>query len=74
MKLFGPIFFSNSMHRSKSAILAIFGPGKDGRAPLVRPSRIPQRISKIIFALGADELLAMLEGKIREVPFFKGSI
>ena len=24
--------------------------------------------------LGADEFLAMLEGKIREAPFFKGSI
>jgi hypothetical protein len=41
---------------------------------LVRPSRIPHRISKILFALGADEFLAMLEGKIREAPFFKGSI
>ena len=28
-------------------------------------------ISKILFALGADEFLAMLEGKIREAPFFK---
>jgi len=28
------------------------------------------RISKIIFALGADEFLAMLEGKIRDAPFF----
>ena len=36
----------------------------------VRPSRIPHKISKIIFALGADEFLAMLEGKIREAPFF----
>ena len=43
----------------------------DGHALLVQPSRIPQRISKIIFALGADELLAMLEGKISEAPFFK---
>ena len=37
----------------------------------MRPSRIPHRISKIIFALDADEFLAMLEGKIREAPFFK---
>ena len=37
-------------------------------------SRIPHRISKILFALGADEFLAMLEGKIRVNPFFKGSI
>ena len=35
----------------------------------VQPSRIPHRISKINFALGADEFLAMLEGKIREAPF-----
>ena len=34
-------------------------------------SIIPHRISKILFALGADELLAMLEGKIRVTPFFK---
>ena len=31
-------------------------------------------ILKIIFALGADEILAMLEGKISVTPFFKGSI
>ena len=29
------------------------------------------RISKILFALGADEFLAMLEGKLRVAPFFK---
>ena len=39
--------------------------GRDGRALLVRPSRIPHGISKILFALGANEFLAMLEGKIR---------
>jgi hypothetical protein len=44
--------------------------GQDGRALLVQPSRIPHRISKILFASGADEFLAMLEGKIREAPFF----
>ena len=37
-------------------------------------SKIPHRISKIIFALCADEFLEMLEGKIRATPFFKGSI
>jgi hypothetical protein len=47
-----------------------FKQGWDGRALLVRPSKIPHRISKIIFALGADEFLAMLEGKIRLTPFF----
>ena len=43
------------MHESKSAILAIFRQGWDGRALLVRPSRIPHRISKENFALSADE-------------------
>ena len=37
-------------------------------------SRIPHRISKIIFVYGSYEFLAVLEGKIREAPFFKGSI
>jgi hypothetical protein len=40
----------------------------------MQPSRIPHRISKILFALGANEFLAMFEGKIRETPFFEGSI
>ena len=44
--------------------------GRDDRALLVQPSRIPHRILKIIFALDADEFLAMLEGIIRETPFF----
>ena len=51
-----------------------FRQGRDGRALLVWPSRTPHRIWKILFALGADEFLAMQEGKIREGPFFKGSI
>ena len=56
------------MQGLKSAILAIFqtGPGW--------PSRIPHRISKILFVLGADEFLAMMEGKIREGPFLYVSI
>ncbi len=40
---------------------------------LVQPSRIPRWISKILFALGADEFLAMMEGKIRaelEMAYF----
>ena len=48
-----------------------FRQGRDGRALLVQPSRIPHRISKNIFALGANEFLAMLEGKIRVTPFLK---
>ena len=47
-----------------------FRQGRDGHALLVRPSRIPHRISKTLFALGADEFLAMLEVKVREAPFF----
>jgi hypothetical protein len=37
-------------------------------------STIPHRISKILFVYGSYEFLAMLEGKIREATFFKGSI
>jgi hypothetical protein len=37
-------------------------------------SRIPHRISKILFVYGSYEFLAMLEGRIKEAPFFKGSI
>ena len=59
------------MHVSKSAILAIFRQGQDGRALLVQPSRIPHRISKILFAVGVDEFLAMLKVKTREAPLFK---
>ena len=44
---------------------------RDGSTLLVRPSRIPHRISKILFALGANEFLAILEGKIRVAPCFK---
>ena len=48
-----------------------FQQGRNGHVLLVRPLRIPYRISKIIFALGADEFLVMLEGKIGECPFFR---
>ena len=34
-------------------------------------STIPHRISKILFVYGSYQFLAMLEGKIREAPFFK---
>ena len=37
-------------------------------------STIPHRISKILFVYGSYEFLAVVEGKIREAPFFKGSI
>ena len=48
-----------------------FRQGRVGRELLVRPSRIPHRIAKIVFALGADEFLAILEGKTREAPFYR---
>ena len=52
------------MQGLKSTILAIFQLGRDGRALLVRPLRIPCWISKILFALGSYEFLAMLEGLV----------
>ena len=45
--------------------------GQDGRALLVWPSRIPRWISKILFALGSYEFLAMLEGKNRKGLLFR---
>jgi hypothetical protein len=68
MMSFGPKKFQ------KVPFWQFFRKGQDGRALIVRPSRILHRNSKIIFALGADEFLVMLEGKIREAPFFNGSI
>ena len=38
---------------------------------LVRPSRIPRWISKILFALGSYEFLAILEGKLERPHFLK---
>jgi hypothetical protein len=48
----------------KVSFWQFFRQGRDGHALLVRPSRIPHRISKIIFVFSADEFLAMQEGKI----------
>ena len=48
-----------------------FRQGWDGRALLVRPSRIPHWIWKILFVLSSYEFLAMLEGKIWKCPFFR---
>ena len=58
------------MLRFKNDILAIFRLGWDGSALLVRPSRNPQWISNILFALGSYEFLAMLEGKTIKGLFF----
>ena len=70
MKSFGPKKFQIPCTDQKVPFWQFFRQGRDGRALLVRPLRIPHRISKIIFAFGADEFLAMLEGKTRKGPFF----
>ena len=67
MKSFGRKKFQILCTDQKVPFWQFFRQGRNGSALLVRPSRIPHRI---IFALGADEFLAMLEGKIREAPFF----
>ena len=71
MKSSSPKKFQIPCADQKVPFWQFFKQGRDGRALLVWPSRIPHRISKILFALGADEFLVMLEGKIREAPFFK---
>jgi len=70
MKSFGPKEIQIPCMDQKVPFWQFFRQGRSGWALLVRPSRIPHRISKNIFALGADEFLEMLEGKIREAPFF----
>ena len=70
MNLFGAKKFQIPCTDQKVTFWQFFRQGRDGRALIVRPSRIPHRISKILFALVADEFLAMLEGKTREAPFF----
>ena len=59
MKSFGPKNFQIPCMDQKVPFWQFFRQGQDGHALLVRPSRIPHRISKIIFAMGADEFLAM---------------
>ena len=70
MKSFGTKKILIPRKDQKVSFCQFFKQGQDGRALLVRPSRIPHRISKFFFAFGADEFLAMLEGKIKEAPFF----
>ena len=70
VKSFGPKKFKIPCTDQKVPFWQFFRQGRDDRALLVRPSRIPHRVSKILFALGADEFLAMLDGKIRATPFF----
>ena len=66
MKSFGSKKFQIPCTDQKVPFWQFFRQGRDGRALLVRPSRIPHRISKILFASGAYNFLAILEGKIRE--------
>jgi hypothetical protein len=70
MKSFGPKKIQIPCTGQKVPFWQFFRQGRDGHEPLVRPSRIPHRISKILFALDADEFQAMLGGKIGEAPFF----
>ena len=62
------------MHGSKSAILAIFQTGPAWLCTVSAALKNPSQDFKNSFEMGADEFLAMLEGKTREAPFFKGSI
>ena len=62
------------MQGLKSAILAIFQTGPGWPRPVSAALKNPSQDLKNIFALGADEFLAILEGKIRVTPFFQGSI
>ena len=71
MKSFGPKKIEIPCTDQTVPFWQFFRQGRDGRVLLVRPSRIRHGISKILFALGANDFLAMLEGKIREAPFFK---
>ena len=69
MKLFDPKKFQIPCMDQKVPFWQLFIQGWDGHALLVWPSKIPHGISKIIFALDADEFLAMLKGKIGEAPY-----
>jgi len=70
MKSFGPKKIQIPCTDQKVPLWQFFRQGRDGHALLVRLSRIPHRISENIFALGADEFLSMLEGKLERPHFF----
>ena len=55
----------------KVSFWQLFRKGQDGRALLVQPSRLPHRISKILFVLGSYEYLTRLEGKVRMLKYSK---
>jgi hypothetical protein len=71
MKSFGPKNFQIPCSDQKVPFWQFFRKGRDGRALIVRPLRIPHRNSKILFALGADEFLVMLEAKLERPHFIK---
>ena len=66
-----PNNFSNYMQGLKSAILAIFQTGPGWPCTVSATLKNPSQDFKIIFAMDANEFLAMLEGKIRATSFFK---
>ena len=59
------------MQGLKSAILAIFQTWLGWPCTVSAAFKNPSQDFKKNIALGADEFLAMLEGKIRVTPFFK---
>ena len=65
-KVIWPSKNQNPSRDYKVPFWQFFSKGRVGCTILVRPSRIPRRISKILFASGANDFLLMLEGKIRE--------
>jgi hypothetical protein len=72
MKSFGPKNFQIPCMDQKVPFWQFFRKGPRWPCPDSGAfMNIPHRNSKIIFALGADEFLVMLEGKIREAPYFK---
>ena len=56
----------------KCPILVIFQTGPGWPCTVSAALKNPSQDFKTLFALGADEFLAMLEGQIGEAPFFGG--
>ena len=69
-KLSKKILSWNQPNNLKSAIIAIFRKGWDGRTLLVRASKTHYSIWKIIFVLGINKYVERPEGKIRRCLFF----
>ena len=72
MKSFGPKNFQIPCTDQKVPFWQFFRQGPDGHAVhcYCGPRESLTGFQKFFFALVADEFLAMLEGKIREAPFF----